>query len=239
MDATIDTRTQNLHVGCGHARLDGWLNADLYPTEATDICFDLQAEWPFATNSQCQVYGAHVVEHLAQWQIFFQQAWRVLRPDGILHIRVPYGGHPAAWWDFGHVRPWFVENFVFFQPGYSQSIGNPQHDGWQWPFAVESLDIRVSEPVARCLSYVPGRTLRSWVLPWILQGSYAIEELLVKMRPLKTEAEVRRWFTLRSPNSLLVRYVAWQHHWQRRVLPPGEEVEIQTIAVGSCLNGYA
>lgn len=236
---TMDTTLTNLHVGCGHNRMAGFTNADLYPTDATDLCFNLEAPWPLETNSQLQVYASHVVEHLADWQTFFQQAWRVLQPGGQLYLRLPYGGHPAAWWDFGHVRPWFVENFTFFQPGYARQVGNPQHDGWQWPFAVARLALRLSESVVHLVSRLPLRCLRQWVLSHVRHSAYAVEELFVWLQPLKSHEAVQQWLTLNSPNVLPCEYVGWQHHWERRQRAPSEHAALRTLAQGVQLNGYA
>lgn len=237
LDALEETVTRNLHLGCGHNRLEGWLNADLYPTPATDVTFDLQQPWPIETDSQCQVYASHVVEHLTDWQTFFQQAWRVLQPGGKLYLRVPYGGHPSAWWDFGHIRPWFIENFVFFQPGYSQQIGNPQHDGWQWPFQVDRIDVRIGEEVVKVLRWLP-RWGRQLLLPYVRHSCMAIEELFIYMTPIKTLPDVQQWLALNHPTTLRCQYVCWAHQWQGRCLPPGMEPRLHTLGIAVHLNGY-
>ncbi len=239
LDAVVSAAC-NLHLGAGYNHYDGWLNCDLYPTPATDLVFDLeQAPWPLADNSQIQIYASHCLEHLTAWPTFFQEAWRVLQPGGRLQLRVPYGMHPAAWWDMGHVRPWVIECFVFFQPGYAAQIGNPQHAAWAWPFHVEIVDVRLSGEAVALLRRLPWRWLRQLVLPWLRQGALVIEELFVSMTALKSAEAVQQWRLTHAPNVLATNYVCWQHHWEGRPLAPREVPTLHTLGIGCSLNGYA
>jgi SAM-dependent methyltransferase len=233
-----DTMSRNIHLGCGYVHLDGWLNVDKYATSATDMCFDLEEAWPLDTSSQAQLYASHVLEHLTRWDIFFQQAWRVLQPGGRLTLRVPYGGHPAAWWDMGHIRPWFIENFVYFHPGYSAQIGNVQHADWQWPFHIERIDVRIGNDFVKVLRRLPFRWMRQLVLPLVRHSALAIEELFVFMRPLKSQEEVQQWLALHAPNVLHSQYTCWKHQWEGRMLAPGEEATLHTLGIAVQLNGY-
>src|SRR5689334_3994902 len=88
-----------LHIGCGDHRIEGFINCDLYETKATDRVFDCTGRWPFEDSSVATIYSAHMLEHLTDFKGFFREAHRVLKPEGCLQIRVPYGGHRAAYWD--------------------------------------------------------------------------------------------------------------------------------------------
>lgn len=234
----VNTKAYNIHVGCGYNHMDGWLNCDQFPTPATDVVFDLEQPWPIQTNSQCQAYASHVVEHLPNWRMFFQEAWRVLQPGGRLMIRVPYGMHPAAYWDPGHVKPWMIEAFVFFQPGYAQQIGNDEHADWRWPFAIERIDIRLGGHVIPWLRFLPFRWWRQKMLELARHSCLAIEELFVYMRPLKSEDEVLQWRALNEANVLHTQYVCYQHHWDGVPLRIGEETKLKPLGIALQLNGY-
>ena len=233
-----DTTSRNLHVGCGHTRFAGWLNCDMHATESTDLVFDLMQPWPIVAGTQCQIYASHVLEHLPDHYHFFREAWKALVDDGLLYLRVPYGGHPAAWWDPTHLRPWFIENFVYVQPGYGRSIGNPQNEGWQWPFRVEMVDVRVGEDIAKILRWLRFRCLRQRFFPWIRHFAVGIEELFVSLRALKSQEAVQRWIALNHPNVLRCQYVCWKHQYAGRVLPPGTDPELHVLGIGVQLNGY-
>jgi SAM-dependent methyltransferase len=141
-----------LHLGCGGQRQAGWINCDLTPGPAVDVTFDLLKPWPFPADCADEIYASHVLEHLHDPCAFFREAWRVLKAGHRLHLRLPYGGHRAAWWDHTHVKPWFAESFCFLQPGYAEAIGNPQHDAWDTPFGIPAPRPEAGAPAA----LVPG-----------------------------------------------------------------------------------
>lgn len=241
MDASLSkdvTQSKNIQLGCGMNHYNGWLNVDQYPTPATDMVFDLEAPWPLTDNCMVQAYSSHVVEHLPNWQTFFREAWRVLEPGGRLRVRVPYGMHPSAWWDFGHVRPWVTENFVFFQPGYAKQIGNPEHDDWPCPFGVNLVEVRLGWDAVRYLRRLPLRWLRQKFLEVIRHSAIAQEELFVTMTPLKSDEAVQQWRALNAPTALHINYVCWQHQWHGRGLREGELPSLHTLAHGIQFNGY-
>ncbi len=78
-----------LNIGCGFAKKPGWLNADYMPNCHPDIVFDANAPWPFPDESFFEIYASHVFEHIPNWWGAFLEASRVLKPGGILEIRVP------------------------------------------------------------------------------------------------------------------------------------------------------
>jgi SAM-dependent methyltransferase len=208
-----------LHLGCGNHKIPGYTNCDLYETSATDHVFDCQGPWPFPDNSVATIYCSHMLEHLPNFKAFFMEAHRVLRPDGNLQIRVPYGGHKAAYWDIEHVRPWFLETFCFLQPGYAQSIGNHQHDGWKHYFGVEDAVLRITDRMTPLLRWTLLRTL---ILQWLDLLPNAVEELWVLLAPLKTEEQIQGWLALHAGNALPSRYSVYTHHFEQRALGANE-----------------
>lgn len=227
--------SRKLVVGCGVHRLPGWLHADLTPTGAADLAFDLVQPWPLADNSMTTVLASHVLEHLHDFRAFFREAWRVLAPDGQLYLRVPYGLHPAAHWDPTHVTYWVTEKFCFLQPGYGRQIGNPQNEGWDAPFRVEMIDQRLSRQVTRVLRW---KWVRTSLLPWVEHVQNAIEELFISARPLKTREAVQQFAVLNPGTHLPYQYVAWRHHVERRDLRAGEDPQLVVLGVGITANGY-
>lgn len=226
---------EKLHLGCGVTRLEGWTNADLYATCATDLVFDCQEPWPLAHDSLEAVYGSHMLEHLAKPLALFQHAWRALRHQGLLWLRLPYGNHRAAWWDLEHQRPWFAENFCCVQPGYAAAIGNPQHDAWQWPYLVEQVNIRVSAKAARLLR-LP--LLGRWLLPHITSVPDACEELFATLRALKTPEAVESCMRSRPANFVPTQLVCYAHHWRRQPAPEAVRFQVLGRALPNQRRGY-
>lgn len=224
-----------LHIGCGTHRLADYVNCDVSPTSAADRIFDCTGPWPFPDDSASVIYCSHTLEHLHDFRSFFREAHRVLRPDGALQIRVPYGDHKAAWWDISHVRPWYPETFCFLQPGYAKTIGNAQHDDWTHYFSVEDSVLRLS---ARLVPILRWRLLRRVILPWIDLLNNAVEELWVYLIPLKTPEAVRDWSGLHPGNAIGVRYSMYRHHLERRPAGPHEVVEFVDWRRDMAWNGF-
>ena len=218
-----------LHVGAGRSRLDGWVNVDLYPSPVTDMVFDLQEPWPIKNDAVTAIYGSHVLEHLPRPLDFFREAWRVLIPNGQMLLRVPYGGSRAAWTDLTHVRPWYGETFCYFQPGYAETTGNPQHDDWSAFFGVSIIQHRLRAEMAPIVSSWWRRRL---VLPWFRYMGEAIEELHAHLFALKRPDDVARYAAEHVPNAVPCGYVIYRHHLDGHAVPMGGAAEVVPVAGG-------
>ena len=224
------TRPLKLHLGCGKNRLeDGWVNCDLDPAPHVDCAFDAQKDWPFPDNSAGIVYASHMLEHLTDPFTFMREAHRVLMPGGEMTLRTPYGGHRSAWWDLTHIRPWFPESFCMFQPGHAACTGNPQHEGWQWPFAIHCVDMRVA---GNFRSWVRWRPIRKVALALGRSLAEFTEELWVYMQALKTPEAVAEYEARRPHfgNAVFTRWVMYRHQWEGRAHPdPGERLDLMWL----------
>lgn len=79
-----------LHLGCGHVRVDGWLNVDI---RNSDYDLDLlMKKWPFADASFSSVVSLHVIEHFElkeELLPLLKELRRVLKPGGELWLNCP------------------------------------------------------------------------------------------------------------------------------------------------------
>jgi SAM-dependent methyltransferase len=185
----VDGSPVRLHLGCGLTRHEGWINCDYIDTEYADCVFDAQQRWPFEENSVHEIYASHMLEHLKDHDTFFNEAWRVLHPNGSLMLRFPHGHHRSAWWDVEHVRPWFPECFAFLQPGYGESI-------------------RVSGKFAPILRWKLGRTL---LLPYINHFVDALEEIHAYLFAIKDPVTAGVYQQRNPGYSVPSRYVMYEH----------------------------
>lgn len=73
-----------LHLGCQHNRINGWENLD-YPE------IDIRNPLPWPAESAAFVFLEHVIEHVPPSDAyqFFEEAWRVLAPGGVLRLAFP------------------------------------------------------------------------------------------------------------------------------------------------------
>lgn len=79
-----------LHLGCGSAYKQGWVNIDLAGTRV-DLPWDLRRPLPFAAGSIDAIFHEHLLEHLtyAEGLALHRRCHELLRPGGLLRIGVP------------------------------------------------------------------------------------------------------------------------------------------------------
>jgi SAM-dependent methyltransferase len=89
MDNNINLKKLNL--GCGEHKKEGYINLDWSPLNVPDIVHDLNVvPYPFEDNSFDLIEIFHVLEHLDKPFIIMREMHRILRPGGVLHVKVPH-----------------------------------------------------------------------------------------------------------------------------------------------------
>ena len=103
-----------LNVGCGKDIKQGWINCDFKQGPGVDRVFDVsQVPIPFEDDSVDEILVCHVLEHIQNWEEVVMEFHRVLKPGGVLTVRVPYGVTFTPY----HVRFFMPETFdAFIEP---------------------------------------------------------------------------------------------------------------------------
>lgn len=99
-----------LNLGCGHHKLEGFVNVDSAPHCEPDRLVDLERlPWPFADDSADEAMLRHVLEHLGQDPAVYlgvmRELYRVCRDGATVTIVVPHPRHDSFLNDPTHVRP--------------------------------------------------------------------------------------------------------------------------------------
>ena len=112
-----------LNVGCGKDIREDWTNLDMVPGPGVDTICDVDTErLPFLNSQVDESLVSHLLEHLHNPLFFMEELWRVTKPDGTCHIRIPHGASDNAWVDQTHVRPYFPDSFAAFgHPFYARA----------------------------------------------------------------------------------------------------------------------
>ena len=78
-----------LNLGCAVIMLDGYINIDKYVK--SDIRLDLLEPLPYEDKTVDEILLSHVLEHftLKEGRTVIRECHRLLKDDGILHVRVP------------------------------------------------------------------------------------------------------------------------------------------------------
>lgn len=134
-----------LNLGANDDRKPGFLSVDI--CEPADVVTDLRLPWPWEDSTVDEIYAHDVFEHLSQevgciafWgeelrrtrvspKIWcMNEAFRVLKPGGILDLAVPCAMlsdgrmNPGAFADPTHVSYWTLDDRYY----YGEEWNNPQ-----------------------------------------------------------------------------------------------------------------
>jgi SAM-dependent methyltransferase len=85
------TSERKLNMGSGRFPKKGFVNVDHRSDVGADVVHDLNKfPYPFKDKEFDRIEADHVLEHLQEPFRAIKEAHRMLRPGGILHIRVPH-----------------------------------------------------------------------------------------------------------------------------------------------------
>jgi predicted SAM-dependent methyltransferase len=89
-----ELKYRKIHYGCGLTFMKGWINVDRLSRPATELSYfkvDLVEYHPFPDNIFDFGYAEDFLEHLSQADslIFLCEAYRTLRPGGVLRLSFP------------------------------------------------------------------------------------------------------------------------------------------------------
>ena len=213
-----------LHIGAGNHHAPGWINCDMFAAPNIDCVFNLTQPWPFVDDSIDGIYGSHVLEHLADHQTFFREAWRVMGNRRLMRLRVPYGGHSYAWADPTHVRAWYPSSFAHLQPGYAQMTSNPQHLYLGAYFIVDMVSIKITRWVREACRW---RWVFHKLIDWFERFNEAFDEIWVDLYTVKTEEDYVYWKETRGGHAFPRRYVMTQEDYE--LWKEGEHPEVLTM----------
>jgi SAM-dependent methyltransferase len=83
-----------------------------------DVVHDLNvAPYPFGNDYADEVHFYHVLEHLDEPVRKLEEIHRILKPGGILYMRVPHFSSNGAFTDITHKRPFSYYSFDVFEEG--------------------------------------------------------------------------------------------------------------------------
>lgn len=96
-----------LNLGCGldiRPQSEGWVNLDVAELEGVDTVHDIfHVPYPFGSESFDYILASHVIEHIPQrigdedgLLLVVAELHRILRPGGVLHVKVPHPDIGAA-----------------------------------------------------------------------------------------------------------------------------------------------
>lgn len=104
-----------LDIGCGGFKRDGFIGVDIHPS--ADIQADLEKGLSDLDLDDCtvdEIWADNVLEHITNLIKLMNDIYYVLKPKGILNIRVPLANTTGSLKDPTHVRQFVPESFDYF-----------------------------------------------------------------------------------------------------------------------------
>ncbi len=103
-----------LNLGCGNNKIEGYINCDISKEVNPDKIVNLEKKLPFKDNSIEEIICYHTLEHIKNFIPLMEEIYRILKNDGIIHIKVPYFCYSGAFQDPTHVRFFTLKTFDYF-----------------------------------------------------------------------------------------------------------------------------
>lgn len=115
-----------LNLGCGKTKIPNSIGVDRVKIQNfVDVIHDLDTiPYPFDGNSINEIHIYHVLEHLHDPVKKIEEMYRILKPGGMLYIRVPHFSSMGAFSDITHVRPFGYTSFDVFDKNDSHHFYN-------------------------------------------------------------------------------------------------------------------
>lgn len=109
---------KKLNVGCGKDIKQGWTNLDSKRLPGVNVVHDInKTPWPFKPKFFDEVLCQDVLEHSDNVIQVMKEIHRVLKPNGIVRIRVPHFTSAIAYTDPTHKHYFAWDSFSYFQKG--------------------------------------------------------------------------------------------------------------------------
>ncbi len=157
-----------LHIGCGRRKkpedigfalrlpdgsaYDGpmtWLNLDGNPSVEPDVLCELGTQpIPLEDNSVDLAVAFHVIEHIGEigkvegWFYFWQELYRVLKPNGRVQFECPYATSIWAWADPTHIRAISEYTFLYLNQDAYRCGGSIPDYRPPFDFALQDVRLR-------------------------------------------------------------------------------------------------
>ncbi|NLG66040.1 MAG: class I SAM-dependent methyltransferase [Actinobacteria bacterium] len=129
--------TDILNLGAGNKPVENAINHDLRLDPArpwVTVAWDLNdLPWPWEDNSFDLIVACAVLEHLRINLLeSVAECWRILRPGGILHVKLPYWNSDTSFIDPTHYWRFSLRTLDVFDPDTSYGHKYTFYTPYKW-----------------------------------------------------------------------------------------------------------
>ena len=149
-----------VNLGCSGSRIPGSIGVDVIPRDGTvDIVHNLNKyPYPFKENYADEIHLYHVLEHLDDSIKTIEEIYRILKPGGILYLRVPHFSSLYAWGDITHKKAFSIYAFDIF---------DASRDYKKWGYTKAKFDI-----LTRRIRYFYTWPNEDWYMKYIVKPDW-------------------------------------------------------------------
>lgn len=179
-----------IDLGCGHQKEPGSVGLDNAVLPGVDVVHDLlELPYPFEDESAETIYLKHVLEHfiLSDIQRILAEVYRILKPGGMVDIRLPHAFCVAAWADPTHKSAFTFGSGKFFDAQSPKAYYRELRSVWVVEVSCSHVTpLNWKQRHMRQFDVLLGRLIRAWI-NWLLKRrTYfpSSADLLVKWLPM-------------------------------------------------------
>lgn len=121
----------NVNLGCSDQIHPDYLNVDIWTPpgaiaseddewKGRFVRTDLSKKWIFEDSSLDEIRAHDIFEHLKNKRFTMNEAWRVLKPGGLLDLFVPTTDGRGAFQDPTHVSFWTPNDLFYFVEDFAE-----------------------------------------------------------------------------------------------------------------------
>jgi len=126
-----------LDLGSSNLDLEGYTSVDIVPP--CNVVADLTQRWPWEDSTVDEIRAHDIIEHLPDKIHTMNEAWRVLKPGSVMHVKVPTTDGPGAWCDPQHNSYWNRYSFEYY------TDGNPAYERFHVAYGIQACFTVVNE----------------------------------------------------------------------------------------------
>jgi len=176
-----------LDMGCGMRKHDGAIGTDIVAVGPVDLVHDLKS-FPYPFKSECadEVILSHVLEHLSLQEInrVLGEAWRILKPNGVVMISVPHALSAGFYADPTHVSHFTFETLYYFTQSHHFGYYKDIDSQWRIKRLWASVNIRSNLHKEDNGWQMRLNGFFSRVLSYLVRRSFTAPDLIVKLLPV-------------------------------------------------------
>ena len=123
-----------LSLGCGNEpqpKEKGWINLDINMQPGVDVVHNLEVyPYPFKDNTFDYILAEFIIEHLNDFSKVLKELHRILKPEGVVEISVPYDISYSTWSNYQHKRGFNLKTFLPFAKNTEHKSGQSYGVAW-------------------------------------------------------------------------------------------------------------